>query len=303
MKAVGDAAHAAGLDFILWVEPERVMKGLCVGNLTCGYNEAIELLRAHPEWGRCVGGVNTQPTGKDLGSIQCLWYYGAAGALEWMQQRLSSMIEDWGVDIYRQDRNGASPYGYWKLGETAERVGASEALHIGGMYDLFDHLKVSKPSLLIDNCASGGRRLDLEMMRRSIPLHRTDWQPSPTFTPAQGHTYGLSQFIPVQGPSYGVDSMPCYPWTPAEICLPNKTAALSMFSPTQSVGISQDPQGGWHDWGNETDAWWADFLRINELLQPLRPLLKGDFYPLTEWSGIDENGWLAWFVHTFSVTF
>ena len=43
------------------------------------------------------------------------------------------------------------------------------------------------------------------------------------------------------------------------------------------------------DWGNETDAWWSDFLRINSLLQPLRPLLKGDFYPLTEWS-IDESG-------------
>ncbi|MBR2969021.1 MAG: hypothetical protein IKC36_04180, partial [Clostridia bacterium] len=32
------------------------------------------------------------------------------------------------------------------------------------------------PSLLIDNCASGGRRIDVEMMRRSVALWRSDYQ-------------------------------------------------------------------------------------------------------------------------------
>ena len=39
----------------------------------------------------------------------------------------------------------------------------------------WDELLERHPSLLIDSCASGGRRNDLETMRRSVPLHYTDW--------------------------------------------------------------------------------------------------------------------------------
>ena len=35
--------------------------------------------------------------------------------------------------------------------------------HIEGLYAFLDYLLAHKPSLVIDNCAGGGRRLDFEM--------------------------------------------------------------------------------------------------------------------------------------------
>jgi len=41
-----------------------------------------------------------------------------------------------------------------------------------GFYHLWDDLRAAYPRLMIDDCASGGRRIDLETMSRSLPLWR-----------------------------------------------------------------------------------------------------------------------------------
>ena len=51
--------------------------------------------------------------------------------------------------------------------------------------------------MLIDSCASGGRRNDLETLRRAVPLLRSDYIMEPVGN--QGHTYGLSYWIPYYG--------------------------------------------------------------------------------------------------------
>ena len=66
-----------------------------------------------------------------------------------------------------------------------------------GYLSYWDELCRRHPKLWIDSCASGGRRNDLETMRRSVPLLRSD-----CFTPEeaqQGQTYGLSLWIPYHG--------------------------------------------------------------------------------------------------------
>ena len=57
----------------------------------------------------------------------------------------------------------------------AERQGIAEIKYINGLYATLDELLDRFPGLVIDNCASGGRRLDYEMCRRSVPLFRTDY--------------------------------------------------------------------------------------------------------------------------------
>jgi alpha-galactosidase len=47
--------------------------------------------------------------------------------------------------------------------------------HIEGLYNFWDNLLARNPGPLIDNCASGGRRIDLETIGRSVPLWRTDY--------------------------------------------------------------------------------------------------------------------------------
>ena len=55
------------------------------------------------------------------------------------------------------------PWLHWNFNESATRSGINEMKHIEGLYAFLDYLLQHKPSLVIDNCAGGGRRLDFEM--------------------------------------------------------------------------------------------------------------------------------------------
>ncbi len=71
----------------------------------------------------------------------------------------------------------------------------TEIRYIEGLYTFWDELRLRHPNLIIDNCASGGRRIDLETVSRSVALWRSDYR---YFEPngQQCHTYGLSFYLP-----------------------------------------------------------------------------------------------------------
>ena len=62
----------------------------------------------------------------------------------------------------------------WRKADTEGRRGITEIKYINGLYALWDRLLERFPHLLIDNCASGGKRIDIETLRRSVPLWRSD---------------------------------------------------------------------------------------------------------------------------------
>ena len=66
-----------------------------------------------------------------------------------------------------------------------------------GFLDYWDELRRRHPDMLIDTCASGGRRNDLETLRRAVPLLRSDLILEPTAQ--QNHTYGIASWIPFYG--------------------------------------------------------------------------------------------------------
>ena len=92
---------------------------------------------------------------------------GNEDAWKYIFGTLSGLIESIGIDCYRQDFNFA-PLGYWRHNDAEDRRGIHEIKHINGLYRLWDALLGRFPHLIIDNCASGGRRIDIEMLRRSI---------------------------------------------------------------------------------------------------------------------------------------
>ena len=49
-----------------------------------------------------------------------------------------------------------------------------KSVYVEGLYQAWDDILAANPGLFIDNCASGGQRIDLETCARSIPLWRTD---------------------------------------------------------------------------------------------------------------------------------
>jgi len=103
-------------------------------------------------------------------------------------EHVSHMIEREGIDTYRQDFN-FEPLTLWQFNDTPDRIGITEIEHVEGYLSYFDELHRRFPNLLIDTCASGGRRNDLETLRRAVPLWRSDFPYDPAAMQMQ--TYGL----------------------------------------------------------------------------------------------------------------
>lgn len=87
------------------------------------------------------------------------------------------------------------------MNDADDRKGITEIKHIMGLYRLWDALLERFPHLIIDNCASGGRRIDIETLRRSVPLWRSDAQCSANYPPewAQVHNMTFSVWMPYSG--------------------------------------------------------------------------------------------------------
>lgn len=73
---------------------------------------------------------------------------------------------------------------------------------MAGWYRLLDRLHAARPDLIIDNCASGGRRLEPETLMRTVSLWRSDMGCHPD-TPTnrvtvwkQNCTLSLSRYLP-----------------------------------------------------------------------------------------------------------
>ena len=159
IKNVSDYLHDNDKKLLLWFEPERAIKG-------------TKLTEEHPEY------FFDAKESTDFMLIKL----SEDKVCDYMIDWIGGLLQENGVDWYRQDFN-MDPALYWsaedaKQGE--DRVGITEIKYITNQYRFLDGLLEKNPGLLIDNCASGGKRLDLEMMKRSVPLWRTDYTTSST---------------------------------------------------------------------------------------------------------------------------
>ncbi|MBI4553995.1 MAG: alpha-galactosidase [Candidatus Latescibacteria bacterium] len=150
LKPVSDRADRDGADLLVWFEPERVQPG-------------TTLDAERPEW--LLRTKDSDNSLLNLGNPECR---------QWLTDHVCRLIEDNGIKVYRQDHN-FSPLEHWRKNEAQDRQGLNENLHVQGYLQFWDDLLARNPGLWIDSCASGGRRNDLETMRRSVPLHYTDY--------------------------------------------------------------------------------------------------------------------------------
>ena len=104
------------------------------------------------------------------------------------------------MSTYRQDFNVPLTE-YFRQNDEENRRGVSEIKHITGMYRLWDEILSAFPHLLIDNCSSGGRRIDIETLKRSIPFFRSDYQCNfnENSDVLQSHNANISKYLPYNG--------------------------------------------------------------------------------------------------------
>jgi alpha-galactosidase len=240
LRAVSDYAHQKNLKTIVWLEPERVAPGSW-------------LYEKHPEW--LLG-----TEGKDK-----LLYLGNSEAWQWLVEHVDSLIKEQGIDLYRQDFN-FDPLAIWRSNDAPDRQGITEIRHVTGYLAYWDELRRRHPDMLIDTCASGGRRNDLETLRRAVPLWRSDYPFEPTAM--QDQTYGMALWIPYFGTAVNADDPYVF---------------RSQMVPAVGIGV-------------EADSKEIDYSRYLRLLAQWRTVTDdyyGDYYPLTPYTPAND-GWLAW---------
>jgi len=156
LRPISDRAHELGMKFLFWMEPERA-------------KPHSEWARAHPDLFLTFANEENP----DWWKRGLYLNLGDPRAVDLTFTKISSLITEFNADIYRQDFN-TTPLAAWYAEDAPDRVGITEIRHIEGLYTLWDRLLAAHPGLMIDNCASGGRRIDLETLRRSVPLWRSD---------------------------------------------------------------------------------------------------------------------------------
>jgi alpha-galactosidase len=120
--------------------------------------------------------------------------------------------------------------------------------------------------MFIDSCASGGRRNDLETMRRAIPLWRTDYRCEPVGT--QCHTYGISLWIPLSG-----------------------TGAADVDRYIFRSNMSPFCNCLWDIRDKKLD--YNLMRRLTSEFAQIAHYWLGDYYPLTSFT-TDRDAWMAW---------
>jgi alpha-galactosidase len=239
LRQVADILHDNGIKFVVWFEPERVTAGSW-------------LARNHPEW--VIGGKS--------GGLLNL---GNPEAWAWLVNHFDHLITSEGIDVYRQDFN-IDPLHYWRSSDAEDRLGITEIKHVTGYLAYWDELLRRHPGMLIDTCASGGRRNDLETLRRAVPLLRSDYWNDPIAQ--QSQTYGISLWIPYHGS--GMAAADSY-WF------------RSCIFPASRVGCDTRKKD-------------LDYPLIRRMIGEFRrvePYLLGDYYPLTPYS-LENDVWIAW---------
>ncbi len=254
LRDVSERAHAYGKKYLLWFEPERV-------------RATTHFAAEHPDF------LIHDPK-EDSATL--LVNFGNPEALAYIKQRIYGIIDDLKLDWYRQDFN-TRPHHIWRANDAENRRGMTEIKHIMGLYDFWDEMRERFPHIMIDNCASGGKRLDIEMMKRSVPLWRSDAQcPSnPKAEVTQANQINYSLWMPYSGTGSG------RVYDTYMVRSAYATGGLSTtFSYSSTEHFDETPEN-------------AAFLmaRAEEYLR-LRPYYEGDVYPLTRGDG-DESAWSA----------
>lgn len=247
LKPISDEVHKAGAKFMVWFEPERVVKDSKWG-------------RERKEWMLQADGTGDY-----------LFDLGNREALQWLCNYIGDFMEANGIDYYRQDFNMRID-NFWRENDAPGRMGIREIRHIEGLYAFWDYLLRRFPEAIIDNCASGGRRLDFETMKRSAPMWRTDY----TYGEPVGyqtHTYGLSLFLPLTGT--GVQKS-------------------DRFTFRSSLGTSVI-----FNWKiTDQSSSFTEMQRCFKEFMELRPYYYGEYYPLTFYEDMTADDiWMVYQLH------
>ena len=258
LVAIADAIAEAGWEyFVVWHDLERVNTNTDWYDKYNGTDGLVNLNR-----GNHMLNLSDEETAQEV------------------TEQILAHLESDKITIYRQDNCFSDTIvdnmnRYWKaldekMGEN--RNGISENKHIVNYLEYYDVI-LEYTGTFIDNCAGGGRRLDLETVKRSACLWRSDRGYDPTAT--QCHSWSINFFLPYSG----LGSINEDPYAMTYYFRSNMTASMCL-------------------------PWRVDIKHLGENVNARHKALIAehrayagymtqDYYPLTPYSE-EEAVWMAW---------
>ncbi len=262
LKSLSNYLHQNHIKLIAWFEPEHYYPG--PGNW---------IVENHPEW------LLKAPPGHEAEINQgmplknrTVLNLGNPEALKWVTDNTDRVLREQGIDYYRHDFN-IEPLIFWRANDPPDRQGVTEIKYVTGFLAYYDELIRRHPQMPIDNCASGGRRNDVETLRRSVPLLRSDTWGEPVGQQCQ--TYGLADWIPFWGTGIMHSDPKDLPYI-----------FRSQMGPSFTSCWDLTPKANYDLHRKLLDQWCS--LRVH--------ILNGDYYPLTPYSASGSE-WMAWQYH------
>lgn len=153
IKEISDYCHELGMKFCLWADIENI-----------GWRSKMK--NVHPEW------FAKDIYGKPADSLIDMTNPEVA---KWCEEELARMIEEYNMDMLRVDNNG-SYKSYYGISDTGECLSLRR---FDAIYKMYDNLRKRFPDVIFENCAGGGGRTDLGLMKYFSHTWVSDNQRSP----------------------------------------------------------------------------------------------------------------------------
>ncbi len=167
---IRDYTHSKGMKFGLWMEAEKMHPSSKVGS-------------AHPDWFcKFASGAGVPSPIIDMTIPE---------AAEWVENQISRVITDYKLDLFRLDYGGDNKSVFYSK-EKGGYMECQAQRHYTAIYRMYDRLRRRFPDVIFENCAGGGGRTDLGLMRYFNHTWVADWQRAPrSFYILNGMTIAL----------------------------------------------------------------------------------------------------------------
>ncbi|MCL2059926.1 MAG: alpha-galactosidase [Oscillospiraceae bacterium] len=155
LKPLIEYVKSKGMEFGLWVEPEMV-------------NADTKLFKEHPDWVIHFPGKQ-----KTTGRNQYVLNFAMKEVQDWAIGWITELLENHDIDFFKWDMNRYISEPGW-AGEAVEKQKTIWVRFVYGVYRVFAAIKERFPGVYVQNCASGGGRVDMGLMRYCDTVTLTD---------------------------------------------------------------------------------------------------------------------------------
>jgi len=155
LKGLIDHVNGLDMDFGLWIEPESV-------------NADSDLYRKHPDW---VIGFPGRPHSELR--TQMVLNLARSDVKEFVFDTLDKLATENNIKYFKWDMNRPLSEPGWDEQPVADQR-KLWVEYVRNLYEIMDRLRAKHPKLEIEDCASGGGRLDLGMLSRTDEVWTSD---------------------------------------------------------------------------------------------------------------------------------